>query len=301
LLRLVMRAQTRPFEGLDGDLTRLIRDLESLDPRRRPTAEETAERLRWILDKPQRTRRVRLRVVAVAAAFAFLLAVLAVVSWLAVRAERARREADQRRKQAESLIGFMLGDLHQRPQAVNRLDTLDAAADRALAYFDALPESQLTDGELAYRVGAIIQIGDVRSTQGRLPAAMAAFRRARALGHDLVARNPSNERWLAEYLEANSWIGEVLLNQGKPDEALPVWQESQRLAAAQLRLHPGSKDWQHQLAVDEHNVGTVLEALGDLAGASRAIATAWPWRDRWPRPIPRISRGCGGGGRRGPG
>ena len=72
----------------------------------------------------------------------------------------------------------MLGDLHQRLQAVNRLDTLDAAADRALAYFDALPESQLTDSELAYRVSAIIQIGDVRSTQGRLPAAMKAFRRA---------------------------------------------------------------------------------------------------------------------------
>jgi len=106
LLRLVMRAQTRPFEGLDADLTRLIRDLESLDPRRRPTAEETAERLRWMLDKPQRTRRLRLRIAAVTGAFVFLLAVLAVVSWLAVRAERARREADQRRKQAESLIGF---------------------------------------------------------------------------------------------------------------------------------------------------------------------------------------------------
>ncbi|MFY9820431.1 MAG: hypothetical protein WAM82_03560 [Thermoanaerobaculia bacterium] len=78
-----MRAQTRPFEGLDADLTRLIRDLESLDPRRRPTAGETAERLRWILDKPQRVR--RLRVAALTGAFVFLLAVLAVVSWLAVR------------------------------------------------------------------------------------------------------------------------------------------------------------------------------------------------------------------------
>jgi tetratricopeptide (TPR) repeat protein len=270
LLRLVMRAQTRPFEGLDADLTRLIRDLESLDPRRRPTAEETAERLRWILDKPQRTRRLRLRVAAVTGAFVFLLAVLAVVSWLAVRAERARREADQRRKQAESLIGFMLGDLHQRLKAVNRLDTLDAAADRALAYFDGLPESQLSDGELAYRVNAIIQIGEVRHNQGRLPAAMAAFRRARTLGHDLVARNPANEKWQKEYLEADSWIGQVLLDQGKPDMALPMWREGQRLTAVQLRLHPESKDWQQSLAVSDHDVGTVLEALGDLAGALRA-------------------------------
>lgn len=270
LLRLVMRAQTRPFEGLDADLTRLIRDLESLDPRRRPTAEETAERLRWILDKPQRTRRLRLRIAAVTGAFVFLLAVLAVVSWLAVRAERARREADQRRKQAESLIGFMLGDLHKRLQAVNRLDTLDAAADRALAYFDALPESQLSDDELAYRVSAIVQIGEVRNNQGRMPAAMAAFRRAQALGRGLAARNPANSKWQREYLEANSWVGQILIDQGKPDEALPVWRESRRLTAEQVRQHPESKDWQRKLAVDDHDVGTVLETLGDLDGALRA-------------------------------
>lgn len=270
LVRLVMRAQTRPFEGLDPDLTRLIRDLESLDPRRRPTAEETAERLRWILDKPQRTRRLRLRVAVVTGAFAFLLVVLVVVSWLAVRAEKARKEADQRRKQAESLIGFMLGDLHQRLQAVNRLDTLDAAADRALAYFDGLPESQLTDDELAYRVSAIVQIGDVRHNQGRLPAAMAAFRRAQVLGRDLVARNPANAKWQREFLEANSWIGQILIDQGKPDEALPVWRESQRLTVEQARQHPESKEWQRSLAVSDHDVGTVLEALGDLAGALRA-------------------------------
>ena len=75
---------------------------------------------------------------------------------------------------------------------------------------------------------------------------------------------------MQEYLEANSWIGEVLLNQGKPDETLPVWRESQRLTTAQLRLHPESRDWQHQVAVADHNVGTGLEALGDLGGALQA-------------------------------
>ncbi|MBW8877316.1 MAG: protein kinase [Acidobacteria bacterium] len=270
LLWQVTRARTRPVEGLDPDLTRLIQDLENLDPRRRPTAEAAAERLRWILDKPQRLRRRRLWVAAVTGAFAFLLIVLAVVSWLAVRAERARREANQRRKQAESLIGFMLGDLHQRLEAVNRLDALDAAGDRALAYFDKLPESQLSDDELAYRIDAIVQIGEVRHTQGRLPAAMAAFRRAQALGRGLVARDPSNERWQEGYVETYSWIGQILLDQGKLDEALPVWRESLRLTEAQVRLHPGSKKWQQRLAVENHNLGTLLESRGDLAGALRA-------------------------------
>jgi tetratricopeptide (TPR) repeat protein len=286
LLRQVARAETRPMEGFDPDLTRLIQDLESLDPRRRPTAEETAERLRWILDKPQRQRRQRLRLAAISSAFVFLLAVLAVVSWLAVRAERAHREADQRRAQAESLIGFMLGDLREKLESVNRLDILDAAGDRSLAYFAGVPEGQLTDTELAHRISAILQIGEVRYAQGNLPAALQAFRRARALAVSLVARNPGNPDWQAGFLEADSWAAQILLDQGRPDEALPIWRENARLTEAQLRLHPHDSSWIHRLAVAHHNLGTLLENRGDLDGAlqsyrnslalSRDLAAARP-------------------------
>jgi len=274
LLRQVTRAETRPVEGLDPDLTRLIHDLESLDPRRRPTAEETADRLRWILDKPQRQRRQRLRFAASASAFVFLLIVLAVVSWLAVRAERAHREADQRREQAESLIGFMLGDLRQKLEAVNRLDVLDAVGDRSLAYFAKVPESQLTDSELSHRVDAIVQIGEVRYIQGNLEAASEAFRRARALAGSLVARNPANKSWQKGFLTADAWIGQVLLDQGKPAEALPVWQENLRLAQEQLRLHPQDPDWLRVVAVGHHDVGTLLENRGDLEAALRSYKTS---------------------------
>jgi serine/threonine protein kinase len=286
LLRQVTRAETRPIEGFDPDLTRLIQDLESLDPRRRPTADETADprrrptadetadRLRWILDKPQRQRRQRLRFAASASAFVFLLIVLAVVSWLAVRAERAHREADQRREQAESLIGFMLGDLRKKLESVNRLDILDAAGDRSLAYFAKVPESQLTDSELSHRVDAIVQIGEVRYIQGDLDVANEAFRRARALAGSLVARNPANKSWQKGFLTADAWLGQILLDQGKPAEALPVWQENLRLAQEQLRLHPHDTDWLRVVAVGHHDVGTLLENRGDLKAALRSYKTS---------------------------
>jgi tetratricopeptide (TPR) repeat protein len=270
LLRQVMRAQTQPIVGLDADLTRLIQDLENLDPRRRPTANETAERLRWILDKPQRQRRQRLRAAAVAAAFVFLLAVLAVVSWLAVRAERARREAVQRRRQAESLIGFMLGDLRTRLEQVNRLDVLDAVGDRALAYFDALPESQLTGTELALRADAIDQIGEVRYAQGNLPAALAAFRKSQTLARDLAARDPSNRDWQKKLWGLGSWVGQVYFDQRKLDLAQAAWAEDLRQAREQLRLHPGDPVWQGSLAISHHNLGSLLDLRGDFPGALRS-------------------------------
>ena len=267
LLRQVMAARTRPIAGLDADLTRLIQDLENLDPRRRPTAEETAERLRWILDKPQRQRRQRFRAAAVAAAFAALLVVLAVVSWLAVRAEAARREAVQRRRQAESLIGFMLGDLRTRLEQVNRLDVLDAVGDRALAYFEQVPEGQLNRAELLHRAGAIRQIGEVRYAQGNLPAALKAFRRSADLLRELGARHPTDPGWRYALWEAESWIGQVYFDQQKPDDALAVWTADLQKARELLRLQPRDPRGRNTVAISLHNLGSVLDLRGDAAGA----------------------------------
>ncbi|HEX7180479.1 MAG TPA: protein kinase [Thermoanaerobaculia bacterium] len=266
----VMRAETRPIAGLDLDLTRLIQDLQSLDPRRRPTAEQAAERLRWILDKPQRLRRKRFRFAAVVTAFFVLTGVLAVVSWFAVETERARREAERRRKQAESLIGFMLGDLRQRLEAVNRLDVLDAVGDRALGYFDELPEADLTDEEMLRRVQAIHQIGEVRRAQGNLPAALEAFRKSQALARDLVRRDPSDQERQIRLLETYNWVGQALFDQGKMDETLAEWKTAQRLAQEQVDLHPNSSSLLQALATAHHNVGTVQDQLGDLEGALRS-------------------------------
>ncbi len=95
--QLIMRVadnMSLPISGVDPDIARLVEDLKHPLPARRPTAEETLERLRFILDKPQRLRRRRLKVAALATTFALLTIVLAVVSYLAVREKRARAHAE---------------------------------------------------------------------------------------------------------------------------------------------------------------------------------------------------------------
>lgn len=47
----------------------------------------------------------------------------------------ARQEAEQRRNDAEGLIGFMLGDLKERLEPVGRLDVLENVAKEALDYY----------------------------------------------------------------------------------------------------------------------------------------------------------------------
>ncbi len=81
-------------DGIDPDVARLVEDLKHPIPLRRPTAEACLERLRFLLDKPQRLRRRRLKVIALSTTFALLTLVLAVVSYLAVREKRARSRAE---------------------------------------------------------------------------------------------------------------------------------------------------------------------------------------------------------------
>jgi serine/threonine-protein kinase len=266
----VMRAETRPITGLDPDLTRLIQDLEHLDPRRRPTAEEAAERLRWILDKPQRLRAQRLRWRLVAGAFAVLVALLALVSWFAVQANRAHHEAERRRKQAEGLIAFMIGDLRPKLEGVNRLDLLDAVGEHALTYFRQTADSEQTDEELSHRIEAIDQIGEVRRAQGNLPLALATFREAEALSRRLIARSPRFPMGRVRQAESGNWIGQVLFEQGDLDGALAAWGAQLRLAQAAAAAKPGDRFWQHALAEANHNLGTVFDVKGDLPGALRS-------------------------------
>jgi serine/threonine protein kinase len=273
LLGRVARAETRPLtpeSGLDRDLIRLLCDLQSLDPRRRPTAEAAAAEFRDLRDKPQRLQRQRLRRRVVGAAFVLLVSGLALVSWFAVEANRARHESERRRRQAEGLIGFMLNDLRPRLERVNRLDLLDAVGDRALAYFGDLHEGELTRLELLRRAQAVRQIGEVRYAQGNLDAALVAFRRATDLARKLVASAPDlreGRDGVTELATAETWIGQVFYDERRTDAALATWRETEKLAEGQLARRAGDPEWLDALASARHNVGTVLELRGDLSGA----------------------------------
>ena len=54
---------------------------------------------------------------------------------LAVTAIQARDAARDQRREAEGLVGFMLGDLKDKLEPIGRLDVLDSVGARALAYY----------------------------------------------------------------------------------------------------------------------------------------------------------------------
>jgi serine/threonine-protein kinase len=138
----VLRADHRPIEGLDGDLTELIQRLKALQPGTRPSAVDALARIRWIRDKPRRRLRRRLGIGALAA----MVVVLIVVSYQAVRiareATRANREAVSARRVSSLLEDvFLVSDPSQNvvSDATTRA-ILDQRTKRVLAEPSLEPE-----------------------------------------------------------------------------------------------------------------------------------------------------------------
>ncbi|MBS0193670.1 MAG: TIR domain-containing protein [Proteobacteria bacterium] len=200
---------------------------------------------------------------------ALALGVTLVTSILAVQAVIQRDAALRRQKQAETLVDFMLGDLNDKLNQVSRLDILEAVDDHAMAYFQSLPVTDVTEQTLEQRARAYERIGNVRQAQGHLPQALEAFQAAAVITDRLARSQPSNiGRQLAN---ANSltYIGTMHWYQGDLAGAQRGFEAGQAVLDRARALDPKNPQLLYQLAGIVNNIGHVLEARGEFAKARK--------------------------------
>ncbi len=259
-----------PDEILAGDIAQMVDG----SPRRRPSsAREAAGRLRRLEQRRVEAETAKARERAhrrwrLFAPFgAVAIAVLLVVSTLAVQAMQARRVAELRRNQAEDLITFMLGDLREKVEAVGRIEILHDVGDKALEYFASVPEDELTADELFQRSAALAQIGRIRLNVGNPKAAAEAFKEALELSQELVARDPTNVDWQEFLADRQFWVGRVLWDQGDLEGALERFRVQLKIARDLCEDDPLDLELQLKVAHANTNIGFVQKARGDLQGA----------------------------------
>lgn len=243
----------------------------------RPLSEalETLQRLgddldtdeRALLDASQRqSRRKQRRRIGAAAA----LVVLAFASALfAVLAQRARREAEQRREEALQLSDFMLVDLADKLRPLGNLKLLDSISTTALAQLERRPDAMLSPADLVNRSRALRTIGEVQMEQARLDEAQSAFRRATQAATAAVARAPDSADALAESGVAAYWLGYLHYRQNHFDEAGRHWTSYLSSSERLLALDPHNTTWQVELSYALNNLGTVAREQQRLDEAVR--------------------------------
>jgi tetratricopeptide (TPR) repeat protein len=200
------------------------------------------------------------------------LAIAALISRHA--AEVARMDAERRQKQAEDLVGFMLGDLNDKLHQAERLDIMEAVDDKAMAYFASLPTKDVTDQVLAQRAKALEKIGAVRQEQGHLPEAMASFQAAASLAATLAREAPTDTARQLQYARLLSFIGQTHWFQGQLNAAQASFDEAQTVLL-QAKQHAGNDlVLQFELEMIDNNIGHVLEARGRLEEAAAPYQSA---------------------------
>jgi len=260
LLQRAARGESLAMTGQPRDLTALVASLKDLTPSNRPTAAEARVAIQRIIDRPKR----RIRIAAAALAIALL---LAGATKYAFDVTTARNEAQRRRGQAEGLVRFMVGDLRAKLEPLGRLDVLDDAASRALAYFASLRPEEMTGQDLNDNALALAQLGQARDKEGKLPQAIELFRQSVRFGDAAVARDPAREEWQLTLSNAYFGLGDALRRKGDARGTLENFQSyfavSQRLA----QRHPNDPKYQAEVSYAHGNIGAAYELAGDLPRA----------------------------------
>jgi len=206
------------------------------------------------------------------------LAGMAITSTLAITAIQGRDAARDQRREAEGLVGFMLGDLKDKLQPIGRLDALDAVGSRALAYYQHQDKGSLSDESLAQRAKALTLMGEIANTRGDLDGALSRYQEALASTGEAVRRHPEDAQRLFDHAQNVYWVGYIAYQRGQFADAAARFREYKRLADQMVALSPDKKEYRLEQVYANNNLGAVLldqrryRAMAETFQASLGVA-----------------------------
>ncbi|WP_205480010.1 toll/interleukin-1 receptor domain-containing protein [Sphingomonas arenae] len=181
-----------------------------------------------------------------------------VTSSLAVAAIQARDAARDQRREAEGLIGFMLGDLREKLEPIGRLDALDAVGARALSYYAKQDAGGLGDESLAQRARALTLMGDIAQRRGDLDGALSRYRQAAASTSELLRRHSDEPQRMYDHAQNLFYFGYVAWQRGRTAESLASFRQYKQLAERMIALDPREQKWRLEGIYADTVLGTVL-------------------------------------------
>lgn len=243
-------------DGRDQALVRLMAGLLGVGYDELRQREQTRRWIRW----------------SVGALAAMVALGLAATTWRAHNAEAlARIDAQRRQAGGEELMAFLLDDVKTKLEKAEKLDSVDKAGERIMAYFRALEASDLTDKTLALHAKGLTQIAQIRIEQMRYADANVALAAARERLEALHRRNSSDAEVLFERGQAEYWTGFVRRRLGDV-RGQAIWLQRYRdTSAALVALDRANPRWQQELAYGHHNLAVLEVDAGNLQEARRGL------------------------------
>ena len=192
-------------------------------------------------------------------------------SGLAYTAIQARDEARDQRREADGLIGFMLGDLRKRLEPVGRLDVLDVVGAKALSYYQGQNKSDLSDEALAQRSKALTLMGEIAAARGDMDGALRRYREALAGTAEALRRFPDDPQRMFDHAQSVYWVGSIAMTRGSIDEAARQFSRYRQLADRMVAIEPNNPKWQLEVVYASSNLGIVETEQGRYQDAAKTF------------------------------
>lgn len=206
-------------------------------------------------DLQQKYRRVT------AITLAALLGVVA-MGLLTYEALDARKEAEQRRADAEGLIEFMLTDLRQKLEPVGRLDVLDAVGEKVVGYYKTQKLQNLSGESLGRRARALHLLGEINHLRDVTETQKKHEQTAAETGA-LLDKDPENTQRIFDHSQSVYWVAYMQWLRGEYEKTERGWTEYKNMAQKLVDLEPENENWELELAYAHSNLGTLyLQSLG---------------------------------------
>ncbi|WP_202297501.1 caspase family protein [Mesorhizobium sp. 131-2-1] len=114
------------------------------------------------------------------------------------------------------------------------------------------------------------KLGNVRMTQGNLPAALENYQTARTMLSELTAADPGQLEWFGDLAMNDDKIGNVLVTQGNLAGAARAYQESLSIKKELAGHEPERDDLQRELTITYDEIASLARAAGRLDDAQTA-------------------------------
>nr|MBA2770919.1 TIR domain-containing protein [Sphingomonas sp.] len=193
---------------------------------------------------------------------------------LALTAISARDAARDQRREAESLVQFMLGDLKDKLEPIGKLDALDGVGSRVLAYYSQQDTSELSDSGLMQRSRALSLMAEVAYARGNLDVAQRLYREAMDGTAEAIRRDPNDPQRLFDHAQNVFWTTDIARQRGQVGEAERGLREYKRIADQMVAIEPNNMKWRMEQQSADTNLGVLLLEQRRFSEATRQFSRA---------------------------
>ncbi|KTF19503.1 nSTAND1 domain-containing NTPase [Pseudoalteromonas sp. 10-33] len=202
-----------------------------------------------------------------------------VALFMSVTSFQAQQLAQQKRQEAESLLGFMVGDFADKLRSVKRMDLLDGISNKALEYFTNQVDepsslfnfsNQQAKFKSRFQYAQTLEaMGEVAYSRGKTIEAFTAFENAR-IRLEALLKIQQNNLELLTLAGANAfWLGQLHYDKSDYAATEPLFKKYHSYSEIMYSLAPNDFNSIMELSYSHNSLGSLYLKQFNYTGAKQ--------------------------------